>query len=59
MDKLCETCGASSPRSCEWHDMTGLPQETAPCEHDGTWEQDQDEEHENRDDRAALKEAVG
>lgn len=45
MSDLCTHCGAQSPRHCEWEEMTGMPNETAPCQDDGTW--DDDEECEN------------
>lgn len=51
---VCPHCGAYSRRSCEWEDMTDMPPETAPCEQDGTWEQDPDEAREDRDERARL-----
>lgn len=55
MSGLCQHCGASSRRACDWHDMTGLPEETAPCEYDGTWDQDPDEAREDRDELSRLE----
>lgn len=52
--KLCQWCGAASERACEWEEMTGNMPEGAPCQFDGTWDQDPDEAREDRDERDML-----
>lgn len=53
---LCQWCGASSQRECEWEEMTGNMPEGAPCQFDGTWDEDPDDARDKRDeyDRLAM-----
>lgn len=53
-DRVCETCGASRQRDCEWEELTGNMPEGAPCQFDGTWDEDPDEAREKREDRDRL-----
>lgn len=55
MNGPCEFCGAYSPRSCEWEEMTGQSAETAPCQH----EPDPDRLREDRDERRRMEREDG